>query len=197
MSCLLDPVPIYWCCPSSPIVAILTGNHVGQGSAVAAAKRWQLSQRLSLPAWAQRQHSQVSLLHLPHRQMPCGVRGRSSRCRAACCVSFRQPGVVGGLRSQYPGLGREFCHLCHLSVLIVFISHDSMSSLHHSFVVLQHSPCSAVEPAICDGLCIPYGPYALQGSVSLCAGLVAYPCCCEWRYGVPALYCSPLTVFLG
>ena len=106
-------------------------------------------------------------------------------------------GVVGGLRSQYPGLGREFCHLCHLSVLIVFISHDSMSSLHHSFVVLQHSPCSAVEPAICDGLCIPYGPYTLQGSVSLCAGLVAYPCCCEWRHGVPALYCSPLTVFLG
>ena len=76
-----------------------------------------------------------------------------------CCVSFRQPGVVGGLRSQYPGLGREFCHLCHLSVLIVFISHDSMTSLHHSFVVLQHSPCSAVEPAICDGLCISYGPY--------------------------------------
>ena len=74
---------MYWRCTSSPIVAILTGNHVGQGSAVAAAKRWQLSQRLSLPAWAQRQHSQVSLLHLPHRQMPCGVRGRSSRCRAA------------------------------------------------------------------------------------------------------------------
>jgi hypothetical protein len=70
-----------------------------------------------------------------------------------CCVSFRKPGVVGGLRGQYPGLGREFCHLCHLSVLIVFIRHDSMSSfvfccLHHSFVVLQHSPSSAVEPAM-------------------------------------------------
>jgi hypothetical protein len=42
--------------------------------------------------------------------------------------------------------------LCR-GVLIVFISHDSVYSfmfccLHHSFVVLQHSPGSAVEPAM-------------------------------------------------
>jgi hypothetical protein len=61
-----------------------------------------------------------------------------------------------------PGLGREFYHLRHLSVLIVLIRHDSMSSfvfhdsmssfvfccLYHSLVVLQHSPGSAVEPAM-------------------------------------------------